>query len=231
MANNNNDDIMLVQEWREKHNDETFKKILHIYEKLIYNVSRTYLRYTLDKDTVFVEGCLGLLHALDKFDVTKNVKFSTYAYLWIRKYIQKYIFKFNNNTAEQIFDNNDLYTTGESIVNDTSTEDLRTIYINALNISMSFLNPIERDVITARFCDNKTLQEIADKLYLSKERVRQIEKQALQNMRGNIDYYTYTVNGFTTIFAITDFSALLNFALEQMHFVSYLFNIIFMFLG
>lgn len=48
----------------------------------------------LNNDSFFdiiQEGNIGLMHAIDKFDVNKNCKFSTYASLWIKEAISRYL--------------------------------------------------------------------------------------------------------------------------------------------
>ena len=40
-----------------------------------------------------MKGVLGIMHALDKFDTSKDFRLSTYASWWIRASIQDYILK------------------------------------------------------------------------------------------------------------------------------------------
>ena len=47
-------------------------------------------------------GFLGVCEAWNRFDLAKNVKFTTYAWWWIRAYVREYAMKkweYNNNTA------------------------------------------------------------------------------------------------------------------------------------
>lgn len=46
-----------------------------------------------DKEDLEQQGFLGLYHAIDKFDLSKGVRFSTYALNWIKQYIYRYIFE------------------------------------------------------------------------------------------------------------------------------------------
>ena len=49
--------------------------------------------YAEAKDDLFQEGCLGLLKALEKFDIDRDVKFSTYAVPYIKAHIKRYIYE------------------------------------------------------------------------------------------------------------------------------------------
>jgi RNA polymerase sigma factor (sigma-70 family) len=53
------------------------------------------------------------------------------------------------------------------------------------------LCPRERDILTRRYGladdEPQTLREVSDSVNLSRERVRQIEKQALSKLRGELD--------------------------------------------
>ena len=44
-------------------------------------------------DDLIHEGVLGIMHALEKFDTSKDFRLSTYASWWIRASIQDYILK------------------------------------------------------------------------------------------------------------------------------------------
>ena len=52
---------------------------------LVASVARKYKRRTFSFDDALQEGCIGMLKALDKFDTESGVRFSTYAYYWIRQ--------------------------------------------------------------------------------------------------------------------------------------------------
>jgi RNA polymerase sigma factor (sigma-70 family) len=52
-------------------------------------------RTQLDADDIFQEGIAGLIDAVDRFDVNANVKFATYAYFYVKKYVTR-LYKKNN---------------------------------------------------------------------------------------------------------------------------------------
>jgi RNA polymerase sigma factor (sigma-70 family) len=71
---------------KQKVKNAKHKLILHNY-KLVLSVAK---KYTSDRNKLvnyFQDGLIGLNMAVDKFDNTLNVKFSTYAYYWITNQI------------------------------------------------------------------------------------------------------------------------------------------------
>jgi RNA polymerase sigma factor (sigma-70 family) len=57
--------------------------------RLVASISHRYERPAFSREEAFQEGCLGLLHAIDKFDLTLGTKFSTYATWWIKQHCQR----------------------------------------------------------------------------------------------------------------------------------------------
>ena len=60
------------------------------YENLIYSIIKKYSAY-FDLDDLYQVGMLGLIQAYDKFDSNFDVKFSSYAYYYIKGEVLKYI--------------------------------------------------------------------------------------------------------------------------------------------
>lgn len=62
-------------------------------DRLIYKIAERVLNQyrptVLDKEDLFIEGCLGMMKAIDRYDVSMGNKFSTYACFWIRQAITR----------------------------------------------------------------------------------------------------------------------------------------------
>ena len=82
-----------IEEWRINRNSKSLKIILNAYLRLAVSYARKYSSYGLPLDDLIHEGVLGIMHALEKFDVSKDFRLSTYASWWIRASIQDYILK------------------------------------------------------------------------------------------------------------------------------------------
>lgn len=71
--------------------------------KLVYSIAKKYHPVvTLSNEDIVQLGLIGMSKAIDKFDYTKNVKFSTYATYWIKQSISKGMQKVLRNLEEPL---------------------------------------------------------------------------------------------------------------------------------
>lgn len=154
------------------------------------------------------EGNLGLIEAAKRFDPTRNVKFITYAVWWIRESMmhalsdQTRAFSFPpklfavlGTGADDVSLNDPVTADGSRHVADTLAQDQAPIEdemihqadIDELTSALGELDGKEREIVRLRFGleddEPRTLQEIGDRLHLSRERVRQIESRAKDKLR------------------------------------------------
>jgi RNA polymerase primary sigma factor len=59
--------------------------------RLVIKISQKYLAPDISLMDLIQEGNVGLIHAVEKFDLNKNVRFSTYAVLWIKQAIARFV--------------------------------------------------------------------------------------------------------------------------------------------
>ena len=246
-----------IENWRNNRESQSLKVILNSYLRLAVSYARKYKSYGLPLDDLIHEGVLGIMHALEKFDISKDFRLSTYASWWIRASIQDYILKnwsvvktgstasqkalfFNlRKIKQQISDVSSDYmgqkeinkvsemlnvknfevqnmesrlTGGDLHLNqkvDNETEnDLMSLLaddrqnpeesfeeFNDKNIKKDFINKAintlnkrEQIIIRLRKFREKsiTLDELGQKLKISKERVRQIETKALDKLKKSL---------------------------------------------
>lgn len=145
----------------------------------------------LDFGDLLSEGNLTLLRAVEKFDVKRNFKFSTYACRAILKCFSRMSVK-RARRAAVVMGGFSEEVTRNVRARDEAADDLGEYLVELRDLVRSNavdLTPLERKVFDTRFplqgdCDDPpTLQEIGRMVGYSKERVRQIEKQALQKIR------------------------------------------------
>ena len=248
------EEFYLINDWRDNKTPKSLQKILHSYLRLAVSYARKYSSYGLPIDDLIHEGVLGIMHALEKFDTSKDFRLSTYASWWIRASIQDYILKnwsvvrtgstasqkalfFNlkkikqqiNDVSREFMGQEELnkvsnmlnvksievqnmesrLTGGDLHLNqkvDNETEnDLMSLLaderqnpeetyedFNVKNITKDFINQAidtfnerEKTIIRLRKFRERsiTLDELGQKLKISKERVRQIETKALDKLK------------------------------------------------
>ncbi len=251
------EEFMLINDWRDNKTPRSLQKILNSYLRLAVSYARKYSSYGLPIDDLIHEGVLGIMHALEKFDTSKDFRLSTYASWWIRASIQDYILKnwsvvrtgstasqkalfFNLKKIKQQINDVSREFMGQDEINkvssmlnvkslevqnmesrlsggdlhlnqkvDNETEnDLMSLLaddrqnpeetyedFNDKNIKKDFINKAidtlndrERTIIRLRKFREKsiTLDELGQKLRISKERVRQIETKALEKLKKSL---------------------------------------------
>ena len=87
------EEFHLIRRWQDHKDEKSLKKILNSYLRLAVSSARKYMYYGIPLDDLIHEGVLGIMHALEKFDISKDFRLSTYASWWIRASIQEYILK------------------------------------------------------------------------------------------------------------------------------------------
>lgn len=140
-------------------------------------------------DELLSDGCLTLMHAIEKFDYARGFRFSTYAYHSISNYAYR---KIANRRKER--------TRFKQIGEERSLEELQEqknpLMVSAvwdelselLTQTIETLDQREQFIVRSRFALGKhrkiqTFQKLADELGISKERVRQLEQRAVAKLR------------------------------------------------
>ena len=66
-------------------------------QRLVWSVVQRFLNRGYEPDDLFQIGCIGLMKAIDKFDLSYDVRFSTYAVPMIIGEIQRFLHSRNDN--------------------------------------------------------------------------------------------------------------------------------------
>ena len=95
----NEETLELLKEYRLNGNDLVLEKIIMGNMKLILSVIKNFNNRCDNQDDLFQIGCIGLIKAINNFDMNFNLKFSTYAVPMIIGEIKRYL---RDNTPVRI---------------------------------------------------------------------------------------------------------------------------------
>ena len=184
------DEIDLFQKYRLYGDKDAFKQLSLSTLRYAAYAALKYKRTGYIKD-IFQEAVKAIMVAFDKFDVTKNKRFSDYVNMWIKAYVHDYLMKHSmilsyggsdydrkiwNNIEKDLNEiysnpkNNDL-TNDEIMIllsekMDIPIEDIRDNYIvlNKLgfNLDESFYNPYDDKLVTTDIEDEFIYDEVEE---------------------------------------------------------------------
>jgi len=95
----NEDTIKLLDEYKRTNDNYVLEKIIMGNMKLILSVIKNFSNRCDNQDDLFQIGCIGLIKAINNFDIQYNLKFSTYAVPMIIGEIKRYL---RDNTPVRI---------------------------------------------------------------------------------------------------------------------------------
>jgi RNA polymerase sigma factor (sigma-70 family) len=146
----------------------------------------------VDFSEIVSEGNMALIRAVDKFNVDKGFKFSTYACRAILKAFSRTAMKHSRHRQrfpvefEPDLEKSNWDEVRRAQVEDDCVDELKTI----VDSNLADLTDVEQTVLRRRFNWNSeennplTLEQVGRIIGVTKERVRQIQNKALTKIRG-----------------------------------------------
>lgn len=177
--------------------NEARNKLIEHNLRLVAHIVKKYYSQNNNTQDLMSVGTIGLIKAIDSFDITKGARFATYAGKCLQNEILMY-FRAQKKTQNEVsineaidFDKDGNPLTYIDIIScdDTIAEDihLRTYTKKAVEIIKTKLSKRERDIIVLRYGldgkSPKTQREIAQRFGISRSYVSRIEKAALDKIR------------------------------------------------
>ena len=83
----------LARRWRDCRDPEAAERLVGGYQRLVVKIARDYRAYGLPFADLISEGNIGLMQAVDKFDVDRGFRLATYAMWWIRAAVTDYVLR------------------------------------------------------------------------------------------------------------------------------------------
>ncbi len=164
--------------------------------RLVISIVKKFVNPQNRFDDLLSDGIVALIRAVDKFDVGLGFRFSTYATQVVRRNTYRCVMEKQKDRQRNF---GSIHENGIDISDDqkeSSMSEQRWHELRArLSLMLDHLDRREKFIIRARFSLGghrriQTLQRLADKLGVSKERIRQLEKRALDKLRGMTEAIT-----------------------------------------
>jgi len=164
-------------------------RIVEANLRLVMSIVKKYATPQLPFDELLSSGIVTLMAATNKFDYSRGFRFSTYAYRAVAQSayraigdLQKQSARFSSGCDQTILDS--------AVAGRSSSMDERTWMTLRRELArmLSRLDRRERFILRGRFVLGahrkvRTFQSLADRLGISKERVRQLEQRAVAKLR------------------------------------------------
>lgn len=165
--------------------------------RLVSHIVKKYYSKTNDTDDLISIGTIGLIKAIDSFDVDKNTRLATYASRCIENEVLMH-FRNIRKTSQDLYmsdpidmdkDGNpltliDIVSDGTDMAEDL---ELKLKSETLFSLIQSLNDPREKEIIILRYgLNNKkplTQREVAEHLHISRSYVSRIEKKVLQKLR------------------------------------------------
>ena len=207
-----NEEIVALHNLFKSGERQAFDMLVKSNMKLVVKIANDYKYGRMDFEDIVSSGTIGLLKAIEMFDPEKG-GFSAYASTWINKYIRMaldsyrgiHTKRYDRMTQEErssciVESLNEKIGDGDTEFADSLASDEvspseaveKASSIKAMHDAIdSALDSREQFIIRSRYgLDGNgvlTLREIADKLGMTYERVRQIEVSALMKLRERLE--------------------------------------------
>lgn len=188
--------------YKQNNDNNAYTHIVMSNMRLVVKIAHYYKnKFNVALDDLVQAGYIGLTQGIEKYEPTKGAKLISVARHYIANAMKDEIAKncgavsVSRKTAKAsdvslnatVNDDDGNKELGDYIIADEfDTTFEKSVEYDFLNyIITNKLNEVQHAVIRARFYDDLTLQDIAEKMGISKERVRQIQNTALSIIKQN----------------------------------------------
>jgi len=157
--------------------------------RLVVCLAKRHLQTGIGLPELVSEGNLVLMRAVEKFDYSRGFRFSTYASWAILKHFARVVGVWQNRQNRQQTGCDEMLKLAPSAHEPVGTALDRRLVAGMVQKLLGKLPSRERKILQWHYGlageqEPRSLSQIAGRLGISKERVRQIERRALEKLRG-----------------------------------------------
>jgi len=159
--------------------------------RLVVHLASRHLGLGRRLDDLVSDGTVSLMQAIEKFDYTRGIRFSTYSSWAIRKNFAKSLPREAQRHQAEITGTEEIIESrGDTRAAAPPERDLKEVLRSTVASLLLELSPREREVIVARFGLGRraeTLEQVGRRFQVTRERIRQIEASALRKLANRVD--------------------------------------------
>ena len=241
------DESELLTRWRDTGDMEVREKIIRSHMRICYSLASKWTKNESHINDLAQEGVFGLIHAMDKFDPSRNIRFGTYAKWWIKTSIEDKLSKISlsidmpsrvyrkakasepapgtedlvpwearviargeipldapmgDNGEDTLIDmiSDHQPNPEENSMESNRLNEIKRLIDTALNKAMT---PREAEIIRRRSLTDspETLEVIAESMGISRERVRQIQGNALLKLKRHMIETKFPISMLYSVFS------------------------------
>lgn len=194
----------LIEQWQQERDGASLQMLIASHARQVHACARRMNSSFEYQEDLVAEGLIGLITAADRFELSRDVRFSTYAQWWVMNSVRTANAKLKNvvavpanarfEAASNGSENTDVTgdnldetlqsdepTPEEQVIARSDFEEMRRKMVGALQE----LDELEREIVISRNLSAvpEAIETLAERLGLGRDRMRQIERRALSRLK------------------------------------------------
>lgn len=160
--------------------------------RLVLLICNRFKNLSIEFDDMFSIGSIGLIKAVDNFDISKKLRFSTFAarcieneiLLYVRKHRKKNYWEISMHSYIRNQENEEIEIMDTILNVDKQLEYVETrLLIKSLRRALKYLDNTEKIIVESLYEKNLTQEELSKKLKISQSLTSRKKRQVLNKLR------------------------------------------------
>lgn len=200
---------ILIRRWQADRDKKALETLVVSHTRKVYACAMRHSQDPADQEDLISEGIVGLIRAAERFDMARDVRFSTYAHWWVLNSVMRararlgtvvdmpsharrnapephgfsvftgVLGELEGGTVDNVHSPDP--NPEEQMITRSSITRLRELIAEA----MAELGDLEREVVVSRNLRQvpDTVEDLAKRLGISRDRLRQVERRALSRLK------------------------------------------------
>ena len=196
------DERLLIADWQQRQDRNALEALLVSHARIVHYWAKKLSHDKAEQEELVSEGLLGLIRAADMFELSRDVRFSTYARWWVKNSVLTALDSLRSivetpssakdQTHPQIKQSlededgqdrlvSDAPTPEEEAVTKSSVEMMR----RHITLALEGLDDIDREVVVCRSLQQppESIGDLASRLGMTACKLRQLERRAMSRLK------------------------------------------------